>query len=74
MFYNDTFYATEYTGNPDFVALAKAFGIMGLRVTDKTQVADAINAANDHDGPVVVDFVVDPEGKCVSHDPARRKH
>tara|TARA_Y100000590_G_scaffold4735_1_gene6415 strand:- start:558 stop:2282 length:1725 start_codon:yes stop_codon:yes gene_type:complete len=61
MFYNDTFYATEYTGNPDFVALAKAFGIMGLRVTDKTQVADAINAANDHDGPVVVDFVVDPE-------------
>ena len=34
---------------------------MGLRVTDKTQVADAINAANDHDGPVVVDFVVDPE-------------
>jgi len=61
MFYNDTFYATEYTGNPDFVALAKAFGIMGLRVTDKTQVADAINSANDHDGPVVVDFVVDPE-------------
>ena len=32
-----------------------------MRVTDKTQVADAINAANDHDGPVVVDFVVDPE-------------
>lgn len=61
MFYNDTFYATEYTGNPDFVELAKAFGIKGLRVTDKDQVADAINSANDHDGPVVVDFVVDAE-------------
>ena len=61
MFYNDTFYATEYTGNPDFVKLAEAFGILGIRVTENYQVADAIGKAMEYDGPVIVDFVVDPE-------------
>ena len=61
MFYNDTFYATEYTGNPDFVKLAEAFGILGIRVTENYQVADAIEQAMAYEGPVIVDFVVDPE-------------
>ena len=45
-------------GNPDFVKLAEAFGILGLRVTEKTQVRAAIQRAMEHDGPVVIDFVV----------------
>ena len=61
MFYKDDFYATKYTGNPDFVKIAEAYGIMGIRVTDKTQVTAAIQDAMAHDGPVIVDFVVDPE-------------
>ena len=61
MFYNDTFYATEYTGNPDFVKLAEAFGVLGIRVTENYQVADAIEKAMAYEGPVIVDFVVDPE-------------
>ena len=61
MFYNDTFYATEYTGNPDFVKLAEAFGVLGIRVTENYQVADAIEQAMAYEGPVIVDFVVDPE-------------
>jgi acetolactate synthase-1/2/3 large subunit len=61
MFYKDDFYATKYTGNPDFVKIAEAYGIMGIRVTGKTQVAAAIQDAMAHDGPVIVDFVVDPE-------------
>ena len=61
IFYKDTFYATEYTGNPDFVKLAEAFGMLGIRVTDKTQVVPAIQDAMAYDGPVLVDFVVDEE-------------
>ena len=61
MFYNDTFYATEYTGNPDFVKLAEAFGVLGIRVTENYQVAEAIEQAMEYEGPVIVDFVVDPE-------------
>ena len=61
MFYNDTFFATAYTGNPDFVKIAEAYGILGIRVTEKTQVTAAIQDAMAHDGPVIVDFMVDPE-------------
>ncbi|MBI4201354.1 MAG: biosynthetic-type acetolactate synthase large subunit [Chloroflexi bacterium] len=59
IFYKDTFYATEYTRSPDFVKLAEAFGILGLRVTEKSQVVGAIQEAMAHDGPALVDFVVD---------------
>ncbi len=61
MFYKDTFYATEYTGNPDFVKLAEAFGVLGIRVNENYQVAGAIEEAMAYEGPVIVDFVVDPE-------------
>ena len=61
LFYKDTFYATEYSGNPDFVKLAEAYGIHAVRVTEKTQVASAISDAIAHDGPVLIDFIVDPD-------------
>ncbi len=60
-FYKDTFYATEYTGNPDFVKLAEAYGMLGIRVTDKSQVVSAIQDAMAYDGPALVDFMVDEE-------------
>jgi acetolactate synthase-1/2/3 large subunit len=58
LFYNKDYCATVYTANPDFVKLAEAFGIPGIRVKDKTQVAAAIQQAMATPGPVVVDFVV----------------
>ncbi len=61
IFYGKDYYATSYTGNPDFVKLAEAFGILGIRVTEKGQSLDAIRQAMDHDGPVVVDFVLAKE-------------
>jgi acetolactate synthase-1/2/3 large subunit len=44
---------------PDYVKLAEAFGMVGLRVTDKAQVTSAIQSALEHPGPVLVDFEVD---------------
>ena len=60
-FYRKDYYATHYTGNPDFVKLAEAFGILGIRVTERSQSLDAIRQAMEHPGPVVVDFVVEEE-------------
>ena len=57
-FYDKDFFATVYSGNPDFVKLADAFGITGIRVTDKSQVEAAIRQAMETPGPVVVDFIV----------------
>ena len=60
-FYHKSYVATGYTHNPDFVKLAEAFGMLGIRVTDKTQVRSAIMQAMDYDGPAIVDFVVEEE-------------
>ena len=57
-FYEKDYFATVYSGNPDFVKLAEAYGITGIRVTDKAQVASAIQQAMDTPGPVILDFVV----------------
>lgn len=58
LFYGGEFTATLYSGNPDFVKIAEAYGITGIRVTDKAQVATAIQQAMDTPGPVIVDFIV----------------
>ena len=60
-FYRKDYFATHYTNNPDFVKLADAFGIKGIRVTERGQSMDAIREAMAHPGPVVVDFVVEEE-------------
>ncbi|MCS5648266.1 MAG: biosynthetic-type acetolactate synthase large subunit [Dehalococcoidia bacterium] len=61
IFFDSSYVSTGYTGNPDFVRLAEAYGIKGIKVTDKTQVKTAIAEAMDHDGPVLVDFIVEQE-------------
>ena len=60
-FYDKTYTATSYTRNPDFVKLAEAYGVAGMRVADKVQVEAAIRWAVEEPGPVIVDFMVEPE-------------
>ncbi len=61
IFYERSYVATGYSGNPDFVKLAEAFGIYGARVTEKSQVRRTIQEAMQFDGPALVDFVVEQE-------------
>ncbi|MEK7777801.1 MAG: thiamine pyrophosphate-dependent enzyme, partial [Chloroflexota bacterium] len=61
IFYNKDYFATYWTRNPDFVKLAEAFGMMGIRVTERSQSMDAIRKAMAHPGPVLVDFMVREE-------------
>jgi len=58
LFYERDYFATVYTGNPDFVKLAESYGIRGIRVTEKGEVMGAIQEAMETPGPVVVDFRV----------------
>ena len=44
--------------NPNFAAMAEAIGIRGIRLEDPSEVDDGIARALAHDGPVVVDAVV----------------
>jgi pyruvate dehydrogenase (quinone) len=44
--------------NPNFAAMAQAVGVKGIRLEDPGEVKDGIAAALAHDGPVLVDAVV----------------
>jgi len=48
-------------GNPDFVKVAEAYGAKGIRVERPDQVRPALDDALATDGPVILDFRVDPE-------------
>jgi acetolactate synthase I/II/III large subunit len=63
MFYDNRIFATHEFG-PDYVKLAEAFGVVGLRVTDKKQVESAIERALQHPGPALIEFQVE-SGECV---------
>jgi pyruvate dehydrogenase (quinone) len=44
--------------NPNFASMAEAVGIRGIRLEDAADVKDGIAAALAHDGPVLIDAVV----------------
>jgi pyruvate dehydrogenase (quinone) len=44
--------------NPNFAAMADAIGIRGIRITDASEVDESIATALSHDGPVLIDAVV----------------
>ena len=58
------FYDGRYAGtpmkNPDFGAIAGAYRIPYLKVTELDQVADAIKTAAEHEGAFMVEFLCDP--------------
>jgi acetolactate synthase-1/2/3 large subunit len=58
--YPKRIFATELQ-NPDFVALAQAYGANGARVTTTEEFAPAFEAALAADRPTVIEIVMDPE-------------
>ena len=59
-FYGGRYAATPLRG-PDFVKLAEAHGLLGLRVTERAQIADVVAQARAAQGTVVIDFRVEQE-------------
>lgn len=47
--------------NPDFSRYAEICGALGIRVTDASQLDDALRRAFEHDGPALVEVMADPE-------------
>jgi acetolactate synthase-1/2/3 large subunit len=62
LFYHRRYAATVLSdGNPDFVKVAEAYGAKGIRVEQADQVRPALDDALATDGPVVLDFLINPE-------------
>ncbi len=64
LFYEKRYSHTDMTYAPDFVKLAEAFGIIGMRITKPADVEKALRDAFAVDKPVLMDFRVSRE-ECV---------
>lgn len=61
LFYGKRYSHTRMNYAPDFVKLAEAYGALGLRAVKPDEVRSVIERALAHPGPVIMEFVVDPE-------------
>jgi acetolactate synthase I/II/III large subunit len=68
--WQQTFFGERYSasnmevGAPDFVMLAQAYGIKGIIVRDRSELATAIAEMLAHDGPVLLDVHVTKNENC----------
>jgi len=58
LIYDNRYSHIDLAGSPDFVKLAEAYGVKGLRATNKEEAQRAWKEAMDTPGPVLVEFVV----------------
>jgi len=61
IFFNGRYSETSLDVQPDFVRLAEAYGAVGLRADHPRDVVPCLERALSIDGPVVMDFHVDPK-------------
>ncbi|MBC8947574.1 MULTISPECIES: acetolactate synthase 2 catalytic subunit [Xenorhabdus] len=59
LFFDKRYSETILTDNPDFLTLARAFGIPGQRVTDKAQVDEALDALFNSEGAYLLHVSID---------------
>jgi len=63
--WQELFYERRYVDtklwNPDFVKIAEAYDIPGLRVTRREEVIPSIQKAMEYPGPFLIDFLIEPE-------------
>lgn len=64
LFYDQRYSGTSFSANPDFCALAHAFGWDAQRITDESEVEDALSRMLQSEKPYLLDVVVAPE-QCV---------
>jgi acetolactate synthase-1/2/3 large subunit len=74
LFYENRLSQSVMEAIPDLVKLAEAFGVMGLRAEKADDVDGAIKKMLAHDGPVLLDVVVDPLENVYPMIPAGAAH
>jgi acetolactate synthase-1/2/3 large subunit len=47
--------------SPDFVKLAAAYDIPAMRVTSRDQIEESVKFARSHEGPVLIEYVIEKE-------------
>jgi acetolactate synthase I/II/III large subunit len=58
LFCDERYNQIQLTANPDFIKIAEAYSIKGIRVENVSEVREALLEAINHPGPVLLDFVI----------------
>lgn len=74
MFHGNRFSESYMDCIPDFVKLAEAFGLRGMRVSDPAKLDETILEMLAHDGPVLLDIAVDRHENVYPMIPAGAAH
>jgi acetolactate synthase-1/2/3 large subunit len=69
-FFYERRYAATPLRSPDFVKIAEAHGLLGLRVEKRPDVAEVVDRARKDEGSVVIDFRVEQEDSVYPMVPA----
>jgi acetolactate synthase-1/2/3 large subunit len=76
LFFDNRYSGVDLEGNPDFVKLAEAYGIKGVRIRRGADVRRMLKVALDHPGPCLIHaevakednvFPMVPAGKSAHH-------
>ncbi len=74
LFFGNRYSESYVDALPDFVALAEAFGIKGLRCEKPEDAESVLKEFIEHDGPVLLDMVVDQKENVYPMIPAGAAH
>jgi acetolactate synthase-1/2/3 large subunit len=74
MFYSSRYSESYMDALPDFVAMAEAFGLKGIRCKAPEKLDAALREMLDHKGPVLLDCWVDPNENVYPMIPAGAAH
>jgi acetolactate synthase I/II/III large subunit len=69
-FFYERRYAATPLRSPDFVKIAEAHGLLGLRAEKRAEVADVVRQAREAEGTVLIDFRVEQEDSVYPMVPA----
>ncbi|MDC1133532.1 biosynthetic-type acetolactate synthase large subunit [Alphaproteobacteria bacterium] len=70
-----TRYSESYTESlPDFIMLAKSFGIKGIRISELNELDNSLDEMLNTNGPVIVDLRIEKEENCFPMIPSGAAH
>jgi acetolactate synthase-1/2/3 large subunit len=69
-FFYERRYAATPLRSPDFVKIAEAHGLLGLRVEKRSEVDDVVRRARESEGTTLIDFRVEQEDSVYPMVPA----
>ncbi|PDT82267.1 acetolactate synthase [Bradyrhizobium sp. Y36] len=64
----------SFDGGPNYAAAAEALGLKGIRVKTPDQIEKAMDEAFAHDGPVVLEVIIDPRATPIHSFRRRLRH